>query len=179
MQPSLGWPPTTLWTCAPTSINLACGGMGGHLVIWVGLPEVGRPVMQLAPSSRSSTLFTPRWPIINADVAFDDHSTMRSRRSLTRYDGDGLAIAERLAAADPANAQTQRDLSVSYNKLGDVMSAVGNLAEAERLFRDGLATAERLAAADPANAQTQRDLSAVRQRIDDLTPTSNESPLTA
>ena len=63
--------------------------------------------------------------------------------------GDSLAIRERLAAADPGNAAAQRDLSVSYNKLGDLMVRVGNGPEAERLFRDSLAITERLAAADP------------------------------
>ena len=43
---------------------------------------------------------------------------------------DGLAIADRLAQADPGNALWQRDLSVSYNKIGDVLVAQGNLAEA-------------------------------------------------
>ena len=42
----------------------------------------------------------------------------------------GKAIAERLAAADPANAEWQRDLSVSCNKLGDVREAQGDLAGA-------------------------------------------------
>jgi hypothetical protein len=32
-----------------------------------------------------------------------------------------LAIRERLAAADPSNAGWQRDLSVSQNKVGDVL----------------------------------------------------------
>ena len=32
-----------------------------------------------------------------------------------------LAIAERLAKADPGNAGWQRDLAVSYNKVGDVL----------------------------------------------------------
>ena len=52
-----------------------------------------------------------------------------------------LARHERLAATDPTNAGFQRDLSVSYNKLGDLMVAVGNGTEAERFFRDGLAIA--------------------------------------
>ena len=41
-----------------------------------------------------------------------------------------LAIAERLATADPGNAGWQRDLSVSHNKIGDVQRAQGNLAAA-------------------------------------------------
>ena len=40
---------------------------------------------------------------------------------------EGLAIRERLAAADPGNAGWQRDLSVSYDRVGDVLVAQGNI----------------------------------------------------
>ena len=40
---------------------------------------------------------------------------------------DGLAIADRLAKSDPGNAGWQRDLSVSYEKVGDVQVAQGDL----------------------------------------------------
>jgi tetratricopeptide (TPR) repeat protein len=71
---------------------------------------------------------------------------------------DGLAIRERLAAADRSNTLWQRDLSVSYNKVGDVLVAQGKLDEALKAYRDGLAIRERLAAADRSNTQWQRDL---------------------
>ena len=70
-----------------------------------------------------------------------------------------LTLARARAEADPSNAQAQRDLSVFYNRLGEVMVAVGKLGEAERFYRDDLAIAVRLAEADPSNAQAQRDLS--------------------
>ena len=57
---------------------------------------------------------------------------------------DSLAIAERLAKADPGNAGWQRDLSVSYNNVGDVLVAQGNLTKALQAYRDSLAIAERL-----------------------------------
>src|SRR5262249_60702156 len=41
---------------------------------------------------------------------------------------DGLAIAERLAQADPSN--WHRDLGISYRQIGDVLVAQGNLTEA-------------------------------------------------
>ena len=72
---------------------------------------------------------------------------------------DGLAISDRLAQADPGNAGWQRDLSVSYDRVGDVLVAQGNLPEALKSFRDGLAIRDRLAQADPGNAGWQRDLS--------------------
>ncbi len=50
----------------------------------------------------------------------------------------------------PATPEWQHDLSVSHNKIGDVLAAQGKLDEALQAYRDGLAIMERLAAADPA-----------------------------
>ncbi len=78
---------------------------------------------------------------------------------------DSLAIRERLAKADPANAGLQRDLSVAYDKVGDVLKAQGDLTEALKAYRDGLAIRERLAKADPGNAGWQRDLSVSYKKV--------------
>ncbi len=67
---------------------------------------------------------------------------------------EALADAHRRAAADPSNAGWQRDLSVSYNKLGDVAVTAGKLDDARGWFEK----AQALAAADPSNAGWQRDL---------------------
>ena len=48
---------------------------------------------------------------------------------------DSLAITDRLAKADPGNAGWQRDLSVSYDRVGDVLVAQGNPPEALTLPR--------------------------------------------
>ena len=72
---------------------------------------------------------------------------------------DTLAVAQRLAQADPSNATSQRDLSVSQNKIGDILRAQGDLSGALAAYRDSLAVAQRLAQADPSNATSQRDLS--------------------
>ena len=69
-----------------------------------------------------------------------------------------LEIAEALAAADPSHAGWQRDLSVSHNKIGDVLSAQGRLEEAGTAYRASLAIREALAAADPSNAGWQTDV---------------------
>ena len=81
---------------------------------------------------------------------------------------DSLAIAERLAEADPSNTGWQRDLSVSYDKVGDVLVAQGNLPEALKSYRDSLAISERLAKADPSNAGWQRDLSVSYNKVGDV-----------
>jgi tetratricopeptide (TPR) repeat protein len=64
-----------------------------------------------------------------------------------------LDIRERLAASDPTDAQAQRDLSVSYNKLGDVSLQTGAVQDAVDSYRKALDIRERLAASDPTDAQ--------------------------
>jgi hypothetical protein len=53
----------------------------------------------------------------------------------------------------------QRDLSVAYVEVGNVLVAQGDLAAALQAYRDSLGIRERLAKADPGNAGWQRDLS--------------------
>ena len=67
--------------------------------------------------------------------------------------------AERLAKAEPDRADYQRDLSVSYNKMGDLFSALGQGEDARQAYEKALAIAERLAKAEPDRADYQRDLS--------------------
>ncbi len=62
---------------------------------------------------------------------------------------DSLAIFERLAKSDPGNADWQRDLSVSYNKVGDVQMAQGDLKAALKSYSDSRAIFERLAQIRP------------------------------
>jgi tetratricopeptide (TPR) repeat protein len=84
--------------------------------------------------------------------------------ALTAYRA-GLAVRERLAAADPRNAEWQRDLSVSQNRVGNVLSAQGRLDDALSAYHACLAIAERLVASDPSNAEWQRDLSVSQNRV--------------
>ncbi|WP_292531845.1 hypothetical protein [Methylocystis sp.] len=62
----------------------------------------------------------------------------------------------------------ERDLSVSYERIGDVQVAQGDLKAALQSYADGRAIRERLAKADPGNAQWQRDLSVSYERIGDV-----------
>jgi tetratricopeptide (TPR) repeat protein len=72
------------------------------------------------------------------------------------------------AAADPANTEWQRDLSISHDRLGDVAMAAGDMVAARAAYRASLNIAERLAAADPANTEWQHDLSSNYQRLADV-----------
>ena len=79
-----------------------------------------------------------------------------------------LAIAERLAAQDPGNTEWQRDVSVSYNKIGDVRLEGGDRKGALEIYQKALAIAERLAAQDPGNTEWQRDVSVSYNKIGDV-----------
>ena len=71
----------------------------------------------------------------------------------------GQALVQALIQRDPNNAEWQRDLSVSYNKIGDISAARGDRDGALKAYKDGLDIAKQLAARDPNNAEWQRDLS--------------------
>jgi hypothetical protein len=59
-----------------------------------------------------------------------------STGELATYRAD-LAIAEARARRDPGNAQWQRDLSVSQEKIGDLLMAQGDLEGALTICRAG------------------------------------------
>ncbi|HSU03933.1 MAG TPA: tetratricopeptide repeat protein, partial [Acetobacteraceae bacterium] len=77
-------------------------------------------------------------------------------------------IREHLAAQDAGNAEWQRDLSVSHERIGDVRRAQGDVEGALAAYRASLAIAERLAAHDAGNAAWQRDLSISHNKIGDV-----------
>ena len=107
------------------------------------------------------------------DVAVEQGDLPGARR---HYDAAGT-IANRLAKADPGSPgghgsamtlEWQRDLSVSQEKIGDVLRAQGNLSAALDAFKASLAIRERLATSDPGNAGWQRDLSVSNYKIGQL-----------
>jgi tetratricopeptide (TPR) repeat protein len=81
---------------------------------------------------------------------------------------DGRVIVEHLAASDRSNTDWQRDLSLSYNRIGDVLKAQGKHDEALKSYRDSLAITERLAVSDPSNTDWQRDLSLWYNSVGDV-----------
>ena len=95
---------------------------------------------------------------------------------MLRHYSQARAAAERAAKADPGNAGWQRDLSVSYNKVGDVQVAQGDLAGALTSYRDSLAIADRLAKSDPGNAGWQRDLSVSYNKVGDVQVAQGDLP---
>jgi tetratricopeptide (TPR) repeat protein len=73
-----------------------------------------------------------------------------------------------LATTDPANADRQRDVSILYNKLGDVLKAEGNFAEALKSYQAGLTIRDRLTKLDPSHVDWQSVLATSYERIADV-----------
>ncbi|MFN0067768.1 MAG: AAA family ATPase [Limisphaerales bacterium] len=74
-------------------------------------------------------------------------------------------VRARLAAADPTNAQWQRDLFYSHAKLAEVTEKGGEATRALRLWELALPITERLAALDPTNATWQQDVRVSRAQV--------------
>ena len=61
-----------------------------------------------------------------------------------------------------------RGLSVSQDKIGNVLLGQGNLSDALESYRQAMAVSERLALSDPSNTGWQRDLSVSFNKIGDV-----------
>jgi hypothetical protein len=68
-----------------------------------------------------------------------------------------------------------RPLSLSYEKIGDVLAAQGNLPEGLKSFRDPLAIRNRLAQIDPGNTGWQHDLSVSYSKLADVCRKSQQA----
>ena len=93
--------------------------------------------------------------------------------ALAAYEA-ALSVHQSLVDRRPDDIERQRDLSVSHDRIGDVLVAQGNLAPALESYRASLAIRERLAQADPGNAGWQRDLIVSHWKLADLAEKAGE-----
>lgn len=121
----------------------------------------------------------PDWPdALHAYFWFlaDQGDLARIRATLVdarrEYD-EAHRLAQRLMDKDPSNTEWQRDLSVSHNKIGDVLVAQGDLPAALTAFRASLGIAETLAKRDAGNSEWQRDLYVSYWRLADMAEKRN------
>jgi hypothetical protein len=80
----------------------------------------------------------------------------------------GLAIKERLAAANPTNPQWQRALLSSLGQLAEVAAAAGASGSAIAHCRRALGIATPLGADQPDDLGLRDDTAAIRKRLVDL-----------
>ena len=88
---------------------------------------------------------------------------------------EALAVTQQVAQAlekrtkaEPNRADYQRDLSVPYEKMGNLLRALGQGDEARGYYQKSFAIRERLAAAEPNRADYQRDLLVSYNKLGDL-----------
>ena len=81
---------------------------------------------------------------------------------------DGLAIRDRLAKSDPGNAGWQRDLAVSYAKLGAIYRKNKDKTKALGMLQQGLAIMLRMTQLSPDNAQWKNDVVWFERQITEL-----------
>jgi len=98
-------------------------------------------------------------------ILSNPHRGEQQVEQATRLYEQARTLAEAQLQKDPRSTNWQRDLSVSYHKLGGVLETAGKLPEATRRYEESLAIAQKLAEADPNNTQWQRDLSASLERL--------------
>ena len=79
-----------------------------------------------------------------------------------------LRLHEERASSEPDRADYQRDLSVSYERMGDLYRALGQGEKAREAYQSSLSIAERLASSEPDRADYQRDLSVSYNKMGDL-----------
>jgi len=104
--------------------------------------------------------------VLNANISNTRVAPERLAGALAAYRKSEM-ILESLAAANPAKASLQRDLSVTYDKIGDVLMVTGNIDEALATYRKDHAIAVKLAAADPENLDRRLDASVSYGRVGD------------
>jgi tetratricopeptide (TPR) repeat protein len=102
-------------------------------------------------------LFLSKW-----DLAGAHQSDLAGAQ--TAYQA-ALAIAQVLAEMDLANAEWQWDLSVSYQKVGDILRVQDDHAGAHIAYQAALTIAQRLGQMDPTNAAWQGKLSFMLTQI--------------
>ena len=96
--------------------------------------------------------------------AFIDLGDIYVTTGPVRRSREGVSDAEAAARRQG----DERNLSVAFNKLGDVQMAQGNIAGALKSYEADLAIADQLAKSDPGNAGWQRDLSVSYNKIGDV-----------
>jgi tetratricopeptide (TPR) repeat protein len=127
----------------------------------VHIAAIGSEVLETLPDSH------PFYGNIAEAEAAARLALGQTDRALARW-GELLRRYERLAQAEPDRADYLRDLSVSYNKVGDLYLALGQGEQGRQYYLKDLAIAERLAQAEPNRADYQRDLSVSYNKVGDL-----------
>ena len=114
--------------------------------VMLALTEMGEVILQLGDDTDSAT--SP--PSERAELESEEQAAVALARALFSRARD---IAEQLAQEDRTDAQAQTDLSVAYNKLGNVSLRSGSASDALDAYRQSREVAERIVRRNPTNVQ--------------------------
>jgi serine/threonine protein kinase/tetratricopeptide (TPR) repeat protein len=101
------------------------------------------------------------------DIFFQVGGTDATEQARQQY-ARALEISQSLAAADPNEVQTQRDLAVMHSKMGNALARLGASTPALDHYQKSLAIRNRLALADPTDDRVQRDVSIAHSKLGDM-----------
>jgi tetratricopeptide (TPR) repeat protein len=163
------------------ALTVACRtGQGSHAtraeesdcnIVWRNSPHSEANLAVREDTQFSPAIFAVRCPNRAYTEALLDH-LVGAREQRGRYrEAERLRrgqVDEVIWSTLAVNTHWQRDLSVSYDNVGDVLKAQDKLDEALKAYRDSLAIRERLAAADRSNTQWQRDVYVSLWRVADV-----------
>ncbi len=91
-------------------------------------------------------------------------STAEALKHYTRAN----AISQKLATENPDDSELQRDLSVSYESIGDVQQQLGDLKLAEAAYMNSLLISERQVAQSPNDHDLKRDVAFGFEKLGDV-----------
>jgi WD40 repeat protein len=120
---------------------------------WVGTLEATFNILALEGAEK-----VPLAPIEN-EAAIDLRLAMILRKR---------QFLQRLSAHEPTNIELQLDLSISHDKVGDVLLSQDDYSGALAAYRASFAIRERLSVSEPASSNWQRLLSISHVRIGDV-----------
>ena len=133
------------------------------------LGDLASQLLKAAEATGDAGLIGDSYALIG-DVARARGDLTGAEQGYTQY----LAIAERVAALEPADINWQQRLAVAHSRIGDLAQLRGDLAGADQAYSQSLAITERQAARDPTNTGWQRELAAAHSQIGDLAQTRGD-----
>ncbi len=129
----------------------------------VALIDLGDVLLRIgAASPRSGTHGNQPSGEVGKGPAVGTDGSLAAARKVYQQ---AFEIAQKLVAADPSDKEAQRDMSISYNSLGDVSLQAGQITEALGFYQQAFGIKRKLAAADLKDNQAQRELSTSIERI--------------
>jgi tetratricopeptide (TPR) repeat protein len=137
-------------------------GLADARMQWGRASDALALLLQVAGKARGEVLGRLRGSMVDPLVALG-----RVQEALT-VGGEAEILFQDALRAAPDRADLQRDLSISYNNLGDLHARAGNGKLALDYFEKALAIAQALAQREPDRADLQRDLSVSYNQLGDL-----------